>query len=491
MVWTENKKGSGKMSKEFCPVFEDILPLYKEGEVKEDTKNIIEAHLKKCHSCDQLYNENFENVFMGIEFATIEPPKEMRFVRKIKKKLIYAILIILVIFIAANVMAYAVGRSTGAYGERFRLAEQNSLFVEVNKELTFGNEKILLEKVLLDSTVTCLIFKTSVNMNSIDSITLSDDRNNYYTKIHSMFNAVPLKFQNLNGYTILNFKPVAKELKELAIELIDWKKDGQSNEYDKRAVFDIKINPESIQTSIAEKYNIFTRNYADFCFTVDRFIQSSSQTELWYKLDFEKSKYDGLTIGWCHQDYINNKDKIAVWDTATGDIIPVLSTEDITQEILIKNPELKKTSLHKILLNPIRGGNKSINLEFEDVYGYYSLENEELEVDMKNQSSVIIDKKIEAGKYYIDIISAEKRADQVFLSYSVKDEEGTVLKDFILDARLRRTKDKEAVPQESKFEIGNEMNTIMFDVAEGDAYVVNLVRLGERIDMGNIKIDVK
>lgn len=479
------------MSKQYCSLFEDILPLYKEGGVKEDTKIIIEEHLKICDSCKRLYSQDFENVFESIELVAEEPSKERKFVRKIKKALICVISIILIIFIVSNIVAYAIGRYTGAYGERFRLAEQNNLFIEVNKELTFGDEKIMLEKVLLDSTVTSCIFKTSVNMNNIDSITLSDDKNNYYTKIHSVFNAIPLKFHNLNGYTVLNFKPVAVESKELIIELIDWKRDRQSNEYDKRAVFKVEVNPQCIQTAISDKKNIFAKDYSDLRFTVDRLIRSASQTELWYKFDLEKSKYDGLTIGWYYKDFINNIDNIIVKDIETGIKIPVLSTEDITHEILINNNELRKISLNRLLLNPIPDGIQSINLEFKDVYGYYSLKNEDIEFYMKNQSSASIGKKIAVGKYDLNIVSAEKIADKVILSYTVKDGEGNILKHFILDARIRMQKDKDAVPKEGEFTIGNEVNTIMFDVEEGDAYIVSLARLGERIDLGQININVK
>ena len=361
------------MSKEYCSLFEDILPLYNEGGLKDETKVIIEEHIKKCRSCFELYNEDFENVYADLDIDDPGLPKEKKFLKRIKKTLVCVLAVMLVTFVATNALAYTIGKYSGLYGERFRLAEQNNLFLEINKEVDFGNEKILLEKVLLDSTVTSMIFKTPIDMDTIDSITLKDDKNSYYSKTHTFFNSVPAKYQNVNGYTVLNFKPVSRDTKALVIELIDWKKDIQINEYDKKAVFEVSFNPESVQRSISESSNVFTKNISDFVFAINRLILSTSQTEICYKFDYEKSKYDGLTIGWYHKEYMDNKDKITVRDATTGNPIPVLSTEDITHEIRMNNPELRKTSTHKVLLNPLPDDTSTINLEIKDVYGYYSL----------------------------------------------------------------------------------------------------------------------
>ena len=39
------------MSKISCHVIQDILPLYVDGIVSEDTKEMVEEHLRECESC--------------------------------------------------------------------------------------------------------------------------------------------------------------------------------------------------------------------------------------------------------------------------------------------------------------------------------------------------------------------------------------------------------------------------------------------------------
>ena len=39
------------MSKISCHIIQDILPLYVDGIVSEDTKEMVEEHLRECESC--------------------------------------------------------------------------------------------------------------------------------------------------------------------------------------------------------------------------------------------------------------------------------------------------------------------------------------------------------------------------------------------------------------------------------------------------------
>ena len=39
-----------------CFLIRDLLPLYAEGQVSKETKEIIEQHFKQCEQCRELYN---------------------------------------------------------------------------------------------------------------------------------------------------------------------------------------------------------------------------------------------------------------------------------------------------------------------------------------------------------------------------------------------------------------------------------------------------
>ena len=65
------------------------------------------------------------------------------------------------------------------------------------------------------------------------------------------------------------------------------------------------------------------------------------------------------------------------------------------------------------------------------------------------------------------------------------------MKNVILDARINMADDKDEVPQEGKFSIGNEKNTVTFENVKGDDYVLSMARLGERINMGKFEFRIK
>ena len=45
------------MGKINCNVIQDILPLYIEDAVSEDTKELVEEHLQNCEICQRVYHE--------------------------------------------------------------------------------------------------------------------------------------------------------------------------------------------------------------------------------------------------------------------------------------------------------------------------------------------------------------------------------------------------------------------------------------------------
>ena len=83
------------MEKINCNVIQDILPLYIEDAVSEDTKELVEEHLQNCEICQRVYHEtkaDLEND-MKIYAQTKENSNEAndlknfrKFLKKIKTK---------------------------------------------------------------------------------------------------------------------------------------------------------------------------------------------------------------------------------------------------------------------------------------------------------------------------------------------------------------------------------------------------------------------
>lgn len=492
------------MKKRGCSLYEDLLPLYKEHEVQEDTHKLIEEHLQECRSCAALYAEveqgGAQPILAQFELAEPNLPQEKPFLLKLKRTLIGVVATGLVIFIATNGVAYTIGKNRGIYEERFQLAEEKNLFLEVNQEVSFGNEKILLEKVLFDSTVTSLIFQTSLDLNDLDSITLKDEQDCFYQQTHTYFNAVPLKYQQEKGYTVLNFQAIPENVQELCVELINWREKQPENVVGEKAVFQIKVKPELRQNSIAERENVFVAKLADLTFAIDRLRRSVSQTELHCRFDLEQSKYDGVTLGWTQNDTVTNKNLIIVTTSTDKQPLRVLATEDLTHEIRLRQPQLTKTYLYKVLLNPLPNEVTAMTMELRDLYGYNNLENRELELIFTNSEGTkqkklnLNNHRFQVGDLTLEVYSAELQQDALVVNYVVQDATGKLRKDAVLDARIRLSGDSYAVPTEGECVVGKEVNQLKFtglsphDEVE---YVLNLVRLGEKLALEPFEVNIK
>lgn len=91
----------------YCSMIEDLLPLYIEGLISEDTKNEIEVHLKNCDKCSKALEEIKKDGGLDLEKTTQDDSeeikeKEINCIKNIKRrttlKIIISIIITCIIF---------------------------------------------------------------------------------------------------------------------------------------------------------------------------------------------------------------------------------------------------------------------------------------------------------------------------------------------------------------------------------------------------------
>ena len=85
----------------YCSMIEDLLPLYVENLVNEETKKQIEEHLKQCNKCSALLKTMQQNEVFNLQKSE-EPnteirEKEIKCIKNIKKKITFKIIISIVI----------------------------------------------------------------------------------------------------------------------------------------------------------------------------------------------------------------------------------------------------------------------------------------------------------------------------------------------------------------------------------------------------------
>ena len=91
-----------------CDVIEDLLPLYVDDMVSEDSRQLVEEHLKECTTCQKMMEEMKKENSLGhgkegladAERKAIEPLKKIR--RKIRRKRIAAVLMAAVLVAATG-----------------------------------------------------------------------------------------------------------------------------------------------------------------------------------------------------------------------------------------------------------------------------------------------------------------------------------------------------------------------------------------------------
>ena len=94
------------MSEITCSVIKDLLPLYADGVVSEDTRRIVAEHLKNCADCREIYESMISQVAIPIESA--KPLKNFKQSWK-KKKIVIALtsVIITLTIIGSGYLVYA------------------------------------------------------------------------------------------------------------------------------------------------------------------------------------------------------------------------------------------------------------------------------------------------------------------------------------------------------------------------------------------------
>ena len=94
------------MKKE-CDIVQDLLFSYKDGCLKQGSKEFVEKHLKKCENCAKVYSEmNNEEEQFDIQKDEIDYLKKIKKKMKKKTKIIIAISIVLIILIVFNIAVF-------------------------------------------------------------------------------------------------------------------------------------------------------------------------------------------------------------------------------------------------------------------------------------------------------------------------------------------------------------------------------------------------
>lgn len=102
------------MSKYPCGLIEDVLPLYVEGDVSDETKEIVEKHLKECKECRALAQEYSSDELKLYELKEDLPQAKTykNWMKKLKRWSLVITSIIMLVAISIGIIGYKIGEES-------------------------------------------------------------------------------------------------------------------------------------------------------------------------------------------------------------------------------------------------------------------------------------------------------------------------------------------------------------------------------------------
>lgn len=142
------------MEKINCNVIQDLLTLYLDDTVSDDTKALVEDHLQHCEVCRRLYNELKEDIMVPVE--TKDDNKEIKELQNFKRFLLRKRIRTILLSVVGSVICLA------------------GIIVYMNQHLTYINYKdagITIYKEDSDS----VYYKTEIRGNYSQEVSLDEE----------------------------------------------------------------------------------------------------------------------------------------------------------------------------------------------------------------------------------------------------------------------------------------------------------------------------
>ena len=200
-----------------CNIIGDLLPLYIEEQVSEESKFMIEEHLKECETC-RLFLENMQETFLEDNLSELAKNKSaINPFKKLKssiKKTIVLILVISTVGCTASVggVLYSVGgwKQIGrVIGINHSQIISNNLYTQQLKKMIAEKEKWDIKKIKMDSPAQECSWRTKNNWTFVREI--SYEGKQYICMIYAEETFIGR--YDLTAYEFAQVDPITKEVK--------------------------------------------------------------------------------------------------------------------------------------------------------------------------------------------------------------------------------------------------------------------------------------
>lgn len=219
-----------------CNLIEDLLPLYVEGLVSEETKKEIEEHLQKCDKCSEILKSIKKNEEIIIEEQKDNSSKEVKCIKNIKRKMMFKIVMAVLVTAISIISVFGIYilspyRIIRDENERLILYNSNTGNIRKGKDATNAiatytlnyNGKYIEEYLVLtfDKNDVC------INARTVISGYNEKELNNYKTVWEDSLSSSNMKIENQklymneNSYIGKTKQKIYESLKEYQAQIIE------------------------------------------------------------------------------------------------------------------------------------------------------------------------------------------------------------------------------------------------------------------------------
>jgi len=196
-----------------CRLIRELLPLYAENLVSEETVEYIKEHLTECDICAQEWEMFSRPLPDPLPTEKLSPHKslENRLFGRLKKTITVAVLLLVIGGAGLAYASYNTGKHIGMEDPAYRFAQELDLFTEIKQTKTVDGLQVTIDKGLFDSTRSVLFIQLSAPEKTIPQVSLTDESGYQYEQKGS-------KGWN-NKYFMLEFEPLRLETQQVKVSL--------------------------------------------------------------------------------------------------------------------------------------------------------------------------------------------------------------------------------------------------------------------------------
>lgn len=159
----------------FCPIIQDLLPIYADGELSKASSEMVQNHLEECPACLQELEEYKKPLFTDIPAVEEREYKATIFslwpgLRRV------AWIGILALLIGTGSLVYAsynMGKSVALQDPTFQRAIKEDLFIAIHQTKSLGPYEVTITRLLLDNAQTVVFYNTYPALSTEDRINLT------------------------------------------------------------------------------------------------------------------------------------------------------------------------------------------------------------------------------------------------------------------------------------------------------------------------------